>query len=408
MSGKSSSVQIPTDFTLSHPIQRVASFDDLPISDALLRGIYGYGFEEPSAVQRVALPAVLQTERPDVVVQARSGSGKTGVFCIAALDSVTRGGGSRGTALILSPTRELAEQSGKVARGLGDSLKEVEVHVATGGHKTENLGERGVKVVISGTPGRVSQMLRDLSMAEMWNNVKLVVLDEADELLMKDQGFKEQIREIFRRIEQKNKHKIQKILVSATLPEEVIQLTNELMNDPIRILMRSDQLTVKEIQQFNYHVDSEELKFHALCDLYDRLSVTQSVVFCNTKTKVDVIYKKLLHAKFPVSDIHGDMSQKDRDSVISKFRSGSIRVLVTTDIIGRGIDVQSVSLVVCFDLPINKELYLHRIGRSGRFGRKGLAVNLVTQDDVPKIHELQKFYDILIPDLPHHKKLRLL
>ena len=140
--------------------------------------------------------------------------------------------------------------------------------------------------------------------------------------------------------------------------------------------MKTEELIVREIQQFFLAVEKEEFKYEALCDIYDRISVSQSVVFCNTKTKVDALAKKLLHAKFPVGLIHGDMPQKDRDAVISKFRAGSVRVLVTTNIIGRGIDVQQVSLVVCYDLPLNRELYLYRIGRSGRFGRKGLAINL--------------------------------
>jgi ATP-dependent RNA helicase len=388
-----------SQFSISHAITPIDTFDDLPISDALLRGIYGYGFERPSGVQRVALPAVLSAETPDVIVQARSGSGKTCVFAIAALHVAST---KNRVALILSPTRELAEQSGKVARALGDAVPLVHVHVATGGHKVENLGtapQRGL--VLSGTPGRVAMLLKDLRLVELWKNISLVVLDEADELLMKDQGFKDQIREIFRRIHVKN-DKVQKLLVSATLPQEVLELTQELMHEPVRILMKTEELTVKEIKQYIYKVDKEEFKFQALCDLYDRISVTQSIIFCNTKTKVDWLHKKLVGAKFPASFIHGDMTQKDRDSVIAKFRAGSVRVLVTTDIIGRGIDVQSVSLVVCYDLPVNRELYLHRIGRSGRFGRKGMAINLVTEDDNAKIQELEKFYAITIPELPKY------
>ena len=399
----------PSEFTISHPIEPVSSFDDLPVSDDILRGIYSYGFERPSGVQRLALPAVLHMDIPDVVVQARSGSGKTGVFAIAAIHAATRK--SRAVALILSPTRELAEQSAKVVRALGDAVDSLVVHVATGGKqnwadfgKTRG-GSQGT--VISGTPGKVSQLLREVSLVELWKNVNLVVLDEADELLLKNQGFTEQIRDIFKRIDPCSNSipqlRPQRLLVSATLPAAVLELTAQFMShEPITILMKTSDLPVNEIRQFRVTVENEAEKFHALVELYDRLAVTQSVVFCNTRASVDLLYTRLLRARFPVDCIHGDLPQKDRDLVLSKFRQGQVRVLICSDVLGRGIDVQAVSLVVSFDVANSPEFHLHRIGRCGRFGRRGLAVTMCTSGgvDYARLDEFENFFNIKIDQLP--------
>jgi ATP-dependent RNA helicase len=252
--------------------------------------------------------------------------------------------------------------------------------------------ERGGVQVVSGTPGRVYDLIRRnaLHMA----NLKALILDEADEMLSR--GFKEQIYDIYRYLPPS----CQVVLMSATLPSTVLDMTQKFMNDPIKILIQRDELTLEGIQQFFIAVEKEEWKFDTLCDLYDTLTITQAVIFCNTRQKVDWLASKMKEHNFTVSSMHGDMDQTQRDQVMDEFRSGSSRVLIATDIWGRGIDVQQVSLVICYDLPTNRELYIHRIGRSGRFGRKGMAINFVKDDDVRLLKDIEQFYSTQIVEMP--------
>jgi ATP-dependent RNA helicase len=205
-----------------------------------------------------------------------------------------------------------------------------------------------------------------------------------------------QIYDIYRHLPPQS----QVVLVSATLPVEVLEMTRKFMNDPVRILVKRDELTLEGIKQFFVSVEKEEWKFDTLCDLYDTLTVTQAVIFCNTRQKVDWLAAKMRESNFTVAAMHGDMTQEERDKVMEEFRSGSSRVLIATDLWGRGIDVQQVSLVICYDLPTNRELYIHRIGRSGRFGRKGVAINFVKTEDVRTLREIEQFYSTQIDEMP--------
>lgn len=205
-----------------------------------------------------------------------------------------------------------------------------------------------------------------------------------------------QIYDIYRHLPPQS----QVVLVSATLPVEVLEMTRKFMNDPVRILVKRDELTLEGIKQFFVSVEKEEWKFDTLCDLYDTLTVTQAVIFCNTRQKVDWLAAKMRESNFTVAAMHGDMTQEERDRVMEEFRSGSSRVLIATDLWGRGIDVQQVSLVICYDLPTNRELYIHRIGRSGRFGRKGVAINFVRTEDVRTLREIEQFYSTQIDEMP--------
>src|SRR3984885_6253840 len=225
-------------------------------------------------------------------------------------------------------------------------------------------------------------------------NIKMLVLDEADEMLSR--GFKEQIYDIYRYLPTST----QIVIVSATLPQEVLEITSKFMTDPIKVLVRRDELTLEGIKQFFVAVEQEEWKFDTLCDLYDTLTITQAVIFCNTKRKVDWLTEKMREANFTVSSMHGEMPQKERDAIMGEFRQGASRVLITTDIWARGIDVQQVSLVINYDLPSNRENYIHRIGRSGRFGRKGVAINFVTSDDVRILRDIELYYSTQIDEMP--------
>ncbi|WZN58587.1 eukaryotic initiation factor 4A-III [Chloropicon roscoffensis] len=378
------------DFETSRGVKTVDTFDNMGLREDLLRGIYEYGFDKPSAIQQRAVVPIIKGR--DVIAQAQSGTGKTSMISLAVCQNIkteTR----EVQALIVSPTRELATQTDRVILAIGDYMS-VQTHCCVGG---KSIGEdirrldHGVHVV-SGTPGRVYDMIKRRTLRT--RQVRLLVLDEADEML--NRGFKEQIFDIYRYLPPET----QVVLVSATLPREVLQVTGKFMTDPVKILVKRDELTLEGIKQFFVAVEKEDWKFDTLCDLYDTLTITQAVIFCNKRKKVEWVAEKMRANNFTVSAMHGDMPQKDRDSVMSEFRSGSSRVLITTDIWARGLDVQQVSLVINYDLPVNRELYIHRIGRSGRFGKKGVAVNFVRDEDVRTLKDIERYYSTDIDEMP--------
>ncbi|CUA72908.1 ATP-dependent RNA helicase FAL1 [Rhizoctonia solani] len=246
--------------------------------------------------------------------------------------------------------------------------------------------------VISGTPGRVFDMIRRRNLRT--RNIKMLVLDEADELLNK--GFKDQINNIRRFLLPST----QLVVLSATLPDDVLEMTTKFMADPVRILVKDDGLILEGIKQFFVAVDEEDWKFDTLCDLFDTLTITQAVIFCNTRRKVEWLTEKMRAANFTVAAMHGDMVQKERDAIMAEFRQGSSRVFITTDVCARSIDAQQVSLIINYDLPTNPENYIRRIGRSGRFGHKGIAINFVTIEEVPILRKIEGHYSTQIDEMP--------
>ncbi|XP_015919224.1 eukaryotic initiation factor 4A-I [Parasteatoda tepidariorum] len=368
----------------------IDNFDNMHLNEELLRGIYAYGFEKPSAIQqRAIIPCV---KGLDVIAQAQSGTGKTATFSIAILQQIDTSL-RECQSLILAPTRELAQQIQKVVIALGDYMG-AQCHACIGGTNVrEDIRklEMGVHVVV-GTPGRVFDMINRKALRT--DHIRIFVLDEADEMLSR--GFKDQIYDVFRTLNSS----IQVILLSATMPADVLEVTKQFMREPIRILVKKEELTLEGIKQFYIAVDREEWKLDTLCDLYETLTITQAVIFCNTRRKVDWLTDKMRSKDFTVSALHGDMDQKERDVIMREFRSGSSRVLITTDILARGIDVQQVSLVINYDLPTNRENYIHRIGRGGRFGRKGVAINFITEDDKRSLRDIEQFYNTQIEEMP--------
>ena len=191
-----------------------------------------------------------------------------------------------------------------------------------------------------------------------------------------------------------------KALLIATMPPEFFDLTMKFMRDPIKILVKTDQLTLEGIKQYYINVERNEFKFDTICDLYGHFSVAQSIIYCNSKKIVDELDYKLNENGFAVSKIHGKMTQDDRNVIMEQFRKGETRILLTTDLLSRGIDVQQVSVVINYDIPQNVDNYLHRIGRSGRFGRKGVAINFMTYYDIKNLHEIEKHYSTQIQEMP--------
>lgn len=370
--------------------EAIETFDAMEIPEELLRGIYAYGFEKPSAIQQRAIKPTMMGR--DLIAQAQSGTGKTATFAIgtlAKLDAKLR----ECQALILAPTRELAQQIQKVVFALGDYM-DLQVHACVGGTAVRDdirTLQGGVHIVV-GTPGRVYDMINRRALR--LDSIRQFFLDEADEMLSR--GFKDQIYDIFKFLPET----VQVCLFSATMPLEVLEVTQRFMREPVRILVKKDELTLEGIKQFYIAVEREEWKLETLCDLYETLTITQAIIYCNTRRKVDWLQEKMQERDFTVSCMHGDMDQRERDIIMREFRSGSSRVLITTDLLARGIDVQQVSLVINFDLPTNRENYIHRIGRSGRFGRKGVAINFVTNNDVRAMKEIERYYHTQIEEMP--------
>jgi len=374
-------------------LEIVETFDNMNLEDNLLRGIYGYGFEKPSSIQKKAIIQLIKGK--DIIAQAQSGSGKTGAFCIGALEKIDTNINNV-QIIILSHTKELARQTYNVFNSLGEFMN-IKAGLVIGGinvDETKKILKKGVHAII-GTPGRILHMLNDKIFNI--NKMKLLIIDEADELL--SIGFEEQLRNI---IETFN-NKIQIGLFSATLSDKCLLLTKYFMNDPINIFVKTDELTLEGIKQYYINVEKEDWKLDVLCDLYETITVSQTVIFCGSKKKVIWLQKELEDREFTTSIIHGDMFNDERMKVMNEFRSGSSRILISTDLLARGIDVQQVSLVINYDMPHGiegRDNYIHRIGRSGRFGRKGVAINFLKYDDINMMREIETFYSTQIDELP--------
>lgn len=379
-----------TDVAQPEHVTTHQDFDDMGLKDDLLRGIYSYGFEKPSAIQSRAI--VPMTSGRDMIAQAQSGTGKTGAFTIGLLERVDVKINSP-QVIVLSPTRELARQSLNVINAIGEHLG-VRTTLAVGGSKTD-FNELKRSHVLCGTPGRTLDLLSKTGISR---EISLLVIDEADEML--SAGFEEQMYNIFQQLTDS----MQVTLFSATMPPEIVQLSEQFMKpETLHILVKAEEVTLDGIKQFYVDCGRNEYKIDVLKDLYETLTVSQSVIFVNSRRQCQWLYDQLEMADFTVSCLHGDMEDSERSAMMQEFRSGSSRVLLATNVLARGIDVQQVSLVVNYDIPRGeegRESYVHRIGRGGRFGRKGVAINFVTEEDTNTLRGIEKFWSCQIAEMP--------
>jgi superfamily II DNA/RNA helicase len=370
----------------------INNWEDLEIDTNLLRGIFAHGFEKPSPIQRKAIKPIIQ--KKDIIAQAQSGTGKTATFTIGALSHVNTEDDTT-QVLCLSPTRELSVQTATVMRGIGSMMKNLRVQVLVGGSSIdEDIGnlKQNVPHVIAGCPGRVYDMMRRNHIVS--KNIKLVVLDEADEML--SSGFKEQVYNIF----QYFNNNIQVALFSATLPDHIQGITSKFMRNPVKIQVRAEQLTLEGISQYYVAVEDDRQKYLTLKDLYSFMSVSQCIIYANSVKRVSALYDAMMEDGFPVCRIHSGMDKADRDHAFADFRSGTYRVLISSNVTARGIDIQQVSVVINFDIPKDVHTYLHRIGRSGRWGRKGVGINMITRRDMSKLKEIEQYYSTQIKEMP--------
>ena len=374
------------------PSYEIETWDELDISNDLLRGIYAYGFEKPSPIQCKSIVPIIKGK--DIIAQAQSGTGKTAAFSIGAL-SIINLSENTSQILVLSPTRELTIQTAKVMSSLGQMMSGLKTQVLVGGSSIDEDSsalKNNIPHVIAGCPGRVYDMIRRGNIVA--KNIKLVILDEADEML--SSGFKEQIYNIFQSF---NKN-IQVALFSATLPEYINNITAKFMRDPVKVYVKVERLTLEGISQFYVAVEDDKQKYATLKDLYSIISVSQCIIYCNSVKRVADLYEAMIEDGFPVCCIHSNMDKVARDNSFAEFRIGKNRVLISSNVTARGIDIQQVSVVINFDVPKCVHTYLHRIGRSGRWGRKGVGINFITRRDLSKVKEIEKYYSTQINELP--------
>lgn len=373
----------------NHPIEE---WNDLEMNPEVLRGIYSYGFENPSPIQKKGIKPMLN--KRDVIAQAQSGTGKTGCFTVGTLARIdpSKPGVQ---ALILSPTRELSMQTKNVIDGIGTFVKGFKSQLLVGGTSTDETIKGLVEnkpTVVVGCPGRVYDMLRRKKLHP--NTLRLIILDEADEML--SSGFKEQIYNIF----QFMPSEIQVGLFTATLPHDLMSLTEKFMRNPVKVLVKAEQLTLEGISQYYVGLDSDEQKYECLKDIFSSLSMAQCIIYCNSVRRVQDLYDAMTADNYPVAQIHSGMEKEDRSKSYKEFRAGTQRVLISSNVTARGIDVQQVSTVINFDLPKCVHTYLHRIGRSGRWGRKGVGINFITRRDSRKLKEIEQHYSTQITEMP--------
>jgi translation initiation factor 4A len=374
------------------PPTEIKSWDELDIDATLLRGIYSAGFEKPSPVQRKAIKPIIDGK--DIIAQAQSGTGKTATFSIGALSKVDTSSNTV-QILILAPTRELSKQHSEVIAQLGSAMSGLKILNLVGGGSVDDDAyqlKSNTPQIITGCPGRVYDMLRRNYISG--KTIKLVILDEADELL--STGFKEQVYDIFQHF----KTDIQVALFSATMPHGMNTITDKFMRNPVNIKVKAEQLTLEGIAQYFVAIEDDQQKYGTLKDLYKIISVSQCMIYCNSVKRVIDLYAAMVEDQFAVCCMHSEMTKQERDTSFTEFKNGKHRVMISSNVTARGIDIQQISIVINFDLPKDVHTYLHRIGRSGRWGRKGVGINMITRRDISKMKEIEQYYSTQIIEMP--------
>jgi len=370
----------------------INNWDDLDNDPNILRGIYSYGFERPSPIQKKAIMPIIMGK--DVIAQAQSGTGKTAAFGIGAL-SIVNVLDNFTQVLILSPTKELAKQTANVLEQIGSMMNGLRIQTIYGGSPYEefnNFNDKNTPHIICGCPGRVYDLMRRDRITS--KKIKLIILDEADEML--SSGFKEQVYNIFQHFN----NDIQVALFSATLPNSIYPIINKIMRNPVKICVKAEQLTLEGISQYFVAVEDDRQKYDTLKHIYQYVSVSQCIIYCNSIKRVSDLYDAMKEDNFPVCRIHSNMDRNERDIAFKEFKNGKSRVLISSNVTARGIDIQQVSIVINFDIPKDIHTYLHRIGRSGRWGRKGVGINFITRRDLSKIKEIENYYACEIKEMP--------
>lgn len=361
-------------------------FDSLELSEEILKAVTEMGFTKPSPIQAEAIPPLL--EGRDVLGQAQTGTGKTAAFGIPALEQVDISD-KRTQVLMLCPTRELAVQVTEELRRIAKYKKGLKVETVYGGDSIERQ-IRSLKIgaqIVVGTPGRVMDLIERKALK--LDFVNYVVLDEADEML--DMGFREDIETILESVPEER----QTVLFSATMSKPIMSIAQKFQEEPVQIKITRKEVTNENIEQTYFEV-KQRAKTEVTCRLLDAYDLKQVIIFCNTKRKVDEVTEELSAKGYSVESLHGDLRQTQRNQVMAKFRSGAANILVATDVAARGIDVSGIDAVINFDLPLDEEYYVHRIGRTGRAGLTGKALTLVAKDEKFRLRQIETYTKVKI------------
>lgn len=368
------------------------NFDSLNLNADLLKGVYLHGFTQPSKIQIKGIGSI--NTGKDCILQSQSGTGKTATYLLGVMNRLEpTETGCQG--IIITPTRELADQVYTVAGNLAKYTNYKISKCVGGTDVNNNRNELKSSALVIGTLGRIYHMITEKKINI--HKVKFMVLDEADELLA--DGISEKLQNIF----DKAPSGIQIVLISATMSMNVFNASKKFTHEPIKVLLKNNEVIVDLISQFYLDVETEELKFDTLLDLYNLVSTSQAIIFCNTIRKVEWLEQNLKQNNFPITVIHSNMNQTERDNVVKDFRDGKTRLLLTTDLLSRGIDIPQVNMVINYDLPMTKETYVHRIGRCGRFDKKGVAITMVKMTDptdVKTFNKMKHFYKMDIKEMP--------
>jgi superfamily II DNA/RNA helicase len=379
------------DIKDSPEVKEIETFEEMDLSEDLLRGIYAHGFEKPSKIQQKGIKPM--RDGRDILAQAQSGTGKTGTFVIGSLSHVDPKI-PKPQVLVIVHTHELAGQIADVATKMGSKMK-LKVLLAIGGTKVKDdidALEAGAQFIV-GTPGRIFDLVNRNALDRSY--MQFLVMDEADHML--EDLFYTQVMCI---LEKGFPTTTKVALFSATMPPHVLEVAEKILSKPVRILIPPTEVRLDGIQQFFVGLDREDHKFECICDLYKNLNIVQAVIFCNKKQKADWLAEKMTAQGYPVSCIHGELERNERRKRMDDFKAGSSRVMVATDIIARGIDVQQLSLVINYELPQNRENYVHRIGRAGRYGRKGTTINMLLPEETPLMTNICDYYGMRVDELP--------
>lgn len=384
-----------TDDFIEDDVKIYETFEEMDLPDDVLRGVYAYGFEKPSPIQKRCIRPIMDGK--DVIGQAQSGTGKTGTFVIGSLCHIDPEK-VHPQVLILSPVKELASQNAKVAKEIGSHMG-CKVYCATGGppvSKDISAIKEGVHF-ISGTPGRIFDLMSRKIIDPLL--IRVLILDEADQML--ESRFREQVEAILNMGFAKS---VQVALFSATMPDAIRKIADEMCIDPIKILLPPEKVTLDGINQYYVQLDKDSEKLPTLIDLYENLTISQAIIYVRTRAQAEWLSEQMTRAKFPLECIHGDMSDDERKKRMDQFIDGSCRVLIATDMLARGIDIQQLNIVINYELPDDRENYIHRIGRTGRYGRKGVSINLITTKDISHQKDIEAHYKTSILSLPGELK----
>ncbi|KYO35797.1 ATP-dependent RNA helicase DDX25 [Alligator mississippiensis] len=381
----------------SSPLFSVKTFEELHLKEELLHGVYAMGFNRPSKIQETALPMMVAHPPQNLIAQSQSGTGKTAAFALAMLSRVNAAV-KYPQCLCLAPTFELALQTGRVVEQMGKFCADVRVAYAVRGNKVPRGAVIEEQIVI-GTPGTTLDWCFKLRLMDL-KKISVFVLDEAD-VMINTQGFSDQSIRVQRALS----HDCQMLLFSATFEDAVWQFAERIVPDPNVIKLRREDLTLNNIRQYYFLCENNSEKYKALCNVYGSITVGQAIVFCQTRRNAKWLSLQMIRDGHQVAMLSGELTVEERAAVIQRFRDGKEKVLITTNVCARGIDVIQVTIVVNFNLPTNQlqypdfETYLHRIGRAGRFGKKGLAFNMIERYNLSLLHRIEEHFQTKIKKL---------